>query len=581
MQSNPIAGGLATLSRFGVPWPLSKERLDEGGRPLSSGREAKTLERRLGLIVVAALMLLIVATAATILVLCQGHLIYSLDDPYISLALSDQIAHGHYGINAGESASPSSSILYPFVLAAFAWAPWQDWVPLFVNSIAACATGILIVHELCRRGIATGDRIVSAALLVISVCLASNVIGMVFAGLEHSLHLLTSVFVVFGLAWTLETGRIPRGLVAACVLLPLWRFEGMALALLTLFALAVAGHRRAAFIGIALICAALGLYMAAMAKLGLPLLPSSVMVKSDILQQTAEGGGRLVTLWRGIRANLQENLSNAQAYPVLLLVALAVAHWLVRLLRTRGNSADPLTSRKETLLVLVVVGALLAHILFGAWGLLARYEAYVMATGMAGCIILWRETIRRMMRNIVAVTACILAVLYAGNRCVIAEIMTPTSSVTRYEQQYQMHRFIVDFYRGPVAVNDIGWVSYRNPYYVLDLWGLGSEAARLKRAAGEQHPQWLRDLVASRHIGLVMIFDEWFSGQIPPTWRHIADLHSAHDLLAPSKTVNFYVASDDAYVPALKALRAFGENIDNPGTTLTIFAPTAAELKSQ
>jgi hypothetical protein len=580
MQSIPTASGLTPLSGFAVPRPASKERIDESRNSRSSECETKTLERRLDLIVVSALLLIIVATATTILVLCQGHLIYSLDDPYISLALSDQIAHGHYGLNAFESASPSSSILYPFLLAAFAWAPWQDWVPLFVNSIAACATGVLIVRELCRSGIATEDRTVSAALLVVSLCLASNVIGMVFAGLEHSLHLLTSVFVVLGLARALETDRVPRSLIAACVLLPLWRFEGMALAVLTLFALAVAGHRRAAFIGVVLICAALGLYMAAMAKLGLPLLPSSVMVKSDILKQTAEDGSRLVTLWRGIRANLQENLSNVQAYPVLSLAALALAHWLMRLLRVRGHGVDQLPFRKETLFVLVVVGALVAHVLFGAWGLFARYEAYVIAIGFVGCLVLWRETIRRMMRNIVAVTACILAVLYAGNRCVIAEMMTPTSSVTRYEQQYQMHRLIVDFYRGPVAVNDIGWVSYRNPYYVLDLWGLGSETARLRRAAGEQHPQWLGNLVAARHIGLVMIFDQWFPGQIPPTWRHVADLQSAHDLLSPSNTVNIYAASDDAYAPALKALRAFAQT-KSPGTTLTIFAPSAAERMPQ
>ena len=33
--------------------------------------------------------------------------IYSLDDPYIHLALARQILHGHYGINPGEFAAPS------------------------------------------------------------------------------------------------------------------------------------------------------------------------------------------------------------------------------------------------------------------------------------------------------------------------------------------------------------------------------------------------------------------------------------------------------------------------------------------
>src|ERR1700722_4478646 len=96
---------------------------------------ATTLESRLALAVVSILALAIAALAAAILVLCHGHLIYSLDDPYISLALGEQIAHGHYGINAAEASSPSSSILYPFLLAAFAWTPWQEFAPLVVNAI--------------------------------------------------------------------------------------------------------------------------------------------------------------------------------------------------------------------------------------------------------------------------------------------------------------------------------------------------------------------------------------------------------------------------------------------------------------
>jgi hypothetical protein len=34
-----------------------------------------------------------------------------------------------------------------------------------------------------------------------------------------------------------------------------------------------------------------------------------------------------------------------------------------------------------------------------------------------------------------------------------------------------VHRFAVE-YSEPVAVIDLGWVTYRNDEYVLDLWGL-------------------------------------------------------------------------------------------------------------
>ena len=521
-----------------------------------------TLERRLGLAVVSAVLLIIVAVAGAILILCRGHLIYSLDDPYISLALGDQIAHLHYGINTGEPSSPSSSILYPFLLAAFAWAPWQDWAPAMLNTVAACATAALFAQEACRLGIVTRrDQIAGAATLIVVLCLAINVVGLVFVGLEHSLHLLTSLYVVFGLARALETSRVPGSLVVAIVLLPLWRFEGLALAGLAIFALGVAGHWRPATLAALAIAAVLALYMAAMAKLGLPLLPSSVLVKSDVARQTAEGAFGIAALWRGVGANFVASLGNPEAYPVFLLLGLAVAHPLLQ----RGRA-------REWVLVGVVAGALAAHILFGAWGWFARYEAYAVAIGVAGAIVLWRGAIAALVarHSIAAIAASAAALLFVGQDYVLAEAATPLASLGIYEQHYQMHRFAADFYKRPVGVNDLGWVGYRNPNYVLDLWGLGSETARRMRAQAATDPAWLGRLVASRGVGLAMIYDQWFAGQIPASWRRVAQLKAAHRITAPFDTVSIYATSADAAASALAALHAFGRDI-GPGTRLTIF----------
>ena len=68
----------------------------------------------------------------------DGHLVYTLDDPYIHLAVAESILEGGYGINTGEYASPSSSILWPFLLTVpvalgvgpygpLIYAIWQRW----------------------------------------------------------------------------------------------------------------------------------------------------------------------------------------------------------------------------------------------------------------------------------------------------------------------------------------------------------------------------------------------------------------------------------------------------------------------
>jgi len=47
-----------------------------------------------------------------ILVLNKGTFTYTLDDPYIHLAVAEQIASGHYGINSTEFSAPCSSAIW-------------------------------------------------------------------------------------------------------------------------------------------------------------------------------------------------------------------------------------------------------------------------------------------------------------------------------------------------------------------------------------------------------------------------------------------------------------------------------------
>lgn len=58
-------------------------------------------------------LILFVAELVLSVYLCGGRLIFTLDDPYIHLAVADHIGAGGYGVNASELSSPSSSIIWP------------------------------------------------------------------------------------------------------------------------------------------------------------------------------------------------------------------------------------------------------------------------------------------------------------------------------------------------------------------------------------------------------------------------------------------------------------------------------------
>lgn len=534
-----------------------------------------SVEQRLCVASAAALSVIVATVLGAILWLCDGHLIYSLDDPYISLALGWHIGHGHYGINAGEAASPASSILYPFLLAAFAWASWQQWVPFIVNAAAAIGTGVAFGAAFCRYGILTRpNQVARGCAVVVALCLAINLVGLVFTGLEHSLHALTSVFVVLALARALEEDRVPASLVVAVVLLPLFRFEGIALASLITAALLALGHRRAAGVMFAGIAVCVGGYMAALHAVGLPPLPASVLVKSDIASNAVDASRGFAGLLHSIVVNAIRSF-NVEAVPAFVLMVWVAAHPVVRWCRGDRRDGrrlrDAMSLRHEFAFAAVVVGAIAAHMLFGRWGEFARYEIYAVALGAASVVVLWSPAFAYVVAHKHAwpFAATTVGMLCIGWVYVGATLATPLAARGIYEQQYQMHRFAIEFYREPIGVNDLGWVSYRNPYYVLDLAGLASDAARRARTAEHRSGDWMSRMVEAKHVGLVMIYDQWFAGQIPAGWRRLAMLQVPHALTARFNTVSFYATSRDAAEPAMGALRAFSRDLI-PGTSLTI-----------
>jgi hypothetical protein len=509
--------------------------------------------------VAAAIAVMIVCVGLATILLCGGHLVYSLDDPYITLSLGLHIGHGHYGLNYGEAASPSSSILYPLLLACFAWSSSQDWIPALINGLAAVATGVLLAAIVCHYGIASRrEQLSRATFLVVVLCFALNLVGLVFTGLEHSLHTMISVAVMFGLALVLEGEPTPRWLVPAIVLAPLLRFEGLALAVAGVVVLMFAGRGRAAFMASTGVALTVGAYMAVMSALGLPLLPSSVMVKQTLIATGAAGSSGLYAhVWVALQKAYTEFIKYPPAWVLVLLIPIVMLHPLL-LARRNPSRRGPrrFGVKQEFVFAGAVVAILSGHVLLGAWSGNYRYEIYALATGAAAAIILWHSEFTQFVERgkpwaIVAAAAGLLAInLYY----VWATVRSPIASRGIYEQQYQMHRFVTEFYEHPVAVNDLGWVSYRNPNYVLDLWGLGSEEARKMRLARE--PDWMVHLTQEHHVGVAMIYAQWFGEDIPAGWRRFAVLKTPHRTAA-SFPVTFYVTSPEALADASAALRKF------------------------
>jgi hypothetical protein len=487
-------------------------------------------------------LLITAAIVAASLLLTSGHLTYSLDDPYIHLAVAENILGGGYGVNGSEYSSPSSSVAYPLVLALTELLRLGDWAPLVINLLAMGTAVFALGLLLARHVLNDSNTSLPFALLAgIAIALCMNAWGLPMTGMEHSLHVLTVVLVMLGFAGLHQNAHAPWWLVAAIVFMPLLRFEGFALALASVCALFALGHRRAAFVSIAAISVAIGTWMAVMHFLSLPLLPSSVMVKSGVAANAVDGTGIFNTL-KSIAENLMTSLTDRQATFLVLALGPLVAGTIAAFRRGERHLAIGVGANCTV--------AVLAHLVFGRYGWFARYEIYIVSAAVLALFVLWRQALVLPAARFVSLwLLAVLAVPYA-----YATLQTPFASRGIYEQQYQMHRFATEFWKRPVAVNDLGYVSYRNPDFVLDLWGLGSEEVRQLKRDRRLTRESISTLLTKYDVSLVMIYESWFRGSVPEHWERVAVMKSA-PVTAASGDVSFFAVGDIG--AARQALQAF------------------------
>jgi hypothetical protein len=155
----------------------------------------------------------------------------------------------------------------------------------------------------------------------------------------------------------------------------------------------------------------------------------------------------------------------------------------------------------------------------------------------------------------VASAAILAMVLVSVVTYLQATVVTPRASEDIWHQQAQTARFVHDYWAAPVAVNDLGLVSYRGGQPVLDLWGLASQDARRLRVSQTDH--WVGPLVRRSGVQLAAVYPQWFSHQIPAAWVRVGTLVGAPPVASSSREVVFYATRPDAVTDACTSLARF------------------------
>ncbi|PHN32682.1 hypothetical protein [Pseudomonas sp. ICMP 561] len=476
---------------------------------------ATTPDRRLMLLLLL-FCLPVTLLLLSILVINGGTLMYTLDDPYIHIDLARRIFSGHYGINPGEYSAPSSSILWPFLLAPFTpLSGLMLWVPLLLNIGFSFLTFSLFNRLL--SGISSAHRF----FILGGWFLATNFYGLIFNGMEHCLQIYLVAVIAVGVLRKEFYGKqiTSNGVYLAILLLPLVRYEGLAVSLPVLLYLLCKSERLKPLVcGVALV-GIVALFSLFLARLGVGYLPSSVIAKSDTT---------------GLSSIVMNAIGQFEKYGWIILAMLVMCAFM--------------PNRKLLVMLLITVTAL--HTLFGKNGWFGRYEIYWLT--FLGVFFL-HLCLTHLKARTTAIIFGLLPLAFA--QLVYTTLSTPLASAAVYNQQYPMSQ-IAQRLNAPVAVNDLGLVALNSRQYVLDLWGLGNlEALKLRKS--ESGPQWIKDLMDRKNVHYAFVYEEWFPER-PDNWIKVGELQMHIPKIATAfNHVAFYATDEQSAQTLREVMQAY------------------------
>ncbi len=324
------------------------------------------------------------------------------------------------------------------------------------------------------------------------IALASNVYGLVLTGMEHSLQITLVALIMLPYCASADAPARPGGVraelpayaYAALLALPLVRYEGLAISVPLLLLSAYRGAWRKSGCALAAIGLAVAGFSLFLHSKGLGWLPSSILRKAGPVSVHS----LLQNAWNNFAADI---------FLAPLVVCLLVYYW-----------------RRDRAWFGAILLATVLQYCLGSNGWFGRYEAYfvLFAVLLATRAVLCAGRV---------LFPYMLALPFFFPYLAIYTLLTPLGSSNIYNQQAQMAALAIAVGE-PVAVNDLGLVSLRSPYYVLDLWGLGSMQALQHHLKGDG-PAWMSALMARKQVRYAFVYDAWIAPR-PAGWIRVGSL---------------------------------------------------------
>ena len=503
----------------------------------------------------------VISTEYNVLSFTHGVFSYPFDDAFIHLAIAKNIAvHGVWGISPHEFTSASSSVLYPLLLAGCMkiFGPVTA-LPLIINILAGIALVVVVRKWLAGQGLDGLAQLLSLVALILLTPLPAIVVF----GMEHTLQILFDFLFIysFAAAWG-KRRSLPWTVYLYGVLVTGIRYEGMFLiagaCLLLFFQQRTSITRRiipTAKLGLIAFLPILIFGIYAMSKGGL-FIPNSVLVKSTTPPLTAEGLSQFFTTDVYNQIYLAHPTIGGIAIHRLLIL-LPVSYLLF---------AGQLNKVLVGILILLTF-ITITHLIFASTVILYRYEAYLIACALPVLCALTVNYSSQLVTQPVllrwaALFIVIILAIPIALRSKATFVLMDQGAINIYEQQYQMGQFVKKYYNNtPIAMGDIGAISFYAQGKSLDLEGLGNLEMAKARKYNYRTPEFYYDQCKKNNVRIAIVFDRAYPWQLLQRWYKVAIWQIPNNVACYSDVVSFY-AMDSTGGPELKGnLQAFQPNL--------------------
>lgn len=464
---------------------------------------------------------------------------YLLDDTYIHLAMAKNFAlHNVWGVTSHEFSSSSSSPFFTYFISLLINIFGDnDQLPLYINIIF----GVGIVYFLNRyysRFFKQVNHLVCALLFTVFFAVLHL---QLMSGMEHLLHVLLLVMNVSCLLEiNLNRSRFNiLGFYVTLMFMGLVRFESMFYFAVLAFSFLLIKKLQTAllvilagFIPVAVFCyfnyQEDGFFF-----------PNSIIVKGIKLNIDS-------SLFIQIKdIVLDKIILNISFYKVGFFPILMCAVFIFKDLKTKKFS-EVVTGN---FLLIIFSFLVICHSLLADLKGVFRYEAYIL---VGFCMALipklkflfedFKNYLKRdKLMGVLILANCILLIYKFG----FAHLILNNGGKNIYEQQVQSAKFLNTYYNeSKIVANDIGAITYYTDIYLLDIVGLGSTQmipfAKSKDGFDDNFEVFIENYTANNTYELAIIYEDWFDGHIPTTWKKVATLTINDKITVYGEEVSIY-----------------------------------------